>query len=149
MAKKVKVDMEALIMALEIASSGLMIDDAYVDRRTGKVYIPADDPDLSEVTEDMAESEDYVAVPTKFELDLGSRVARAFAWQEMPEDADTVSDMFSRKGGFARFKHWLAQRGKLHAWYAFQAEAEEQALRDWCEANGFTPDKDESRHKLP
>lgn len=147
MVNKVKVDMEELIMALEIAGSDLMIDDAYVDRLTGKVYIPADDPDLSEVTEEMAESEDYVAVPTKFELDLGSRVARAFAWQEMPEDADTVSDMFSRKGGFARFKNWLAQRGKLHAWYAFEAEAKEQALRDWWEANGFT--LDESHRKLP
>ncbi|BCH31006.1 hypothetical protein MesoLjLc_29360 [Mesorhizobium sp. L-8-10] len=149
MTEKVKVDFEALCLALEIADSYLIMDEAYVDRRTGEVHIPSDDPDLSEVTEDMAESEDYVAVPSKRELGLGSRVARAFAWHEAPEDADAVSDMFSRKGGFSRFKNWLVQRGKLDAWHAFEAEAEEQALSDWCEANGFVLDKGGSHHKLP
>lgn len=140
MTEKVKIDFESLSLALEIVSSGLGIGEAYVDRRTGEVHVPYDDPDFSEVSEDMEESEDYIAVPTKVELGLGSRVARSFARQEIPEEANTVSDMFSRKGGFGRFKQWLIERGKLDAWRAFEAQAEEEALRDWCEANGFALD---------
>lgn len=147
MAERVKVDFEALSIALEISGSGFTTDESYVDRRTGEVHVSADDPDLSDVTEEMAESDDYVAVPSKLELGLGSRVARAFAWHEVPEDGDAVSDMFRRKGGFARFKNWLIRRGKLNAWHAFEAEAEEQALRDWCEANGFMLDKDGSKQE--
>ncbi len=145
MREKVKVDFESLSMALMATGSGITIGDAYVDRRTGEVHIPTDDPELSDVTDEMEESDDYIPIPSKLELGLGSRVAKAFAWHEVPEDGDAVSDMFRRKGGFARFRNWLIRRGKLDAWYAFEAEAEEEALRDWCEAHELTLDKEGSK----
>ncbi len=65
MAARIKVDFESLSLALMATGSDVTIGEAYVDRRTGEVHVPADDPDFSDVTEEMAESDDYIAVPSK------------------------------------------------------------------------------------
>jgi hypothetical protein len=35
----------------------------------------------------------------------------------------------------------LSSEGCLEKWYAYEAEAAEQALRDWCEANEIQLDE--------
>ena len=76
-------------------------------------------------------------MPDKWDLDLGSRLVFAFAEQVMPDDYDTVRDIFRRKGAYGRFKKFLGARGMLETWYDFEAKATESALRTWCEVYGI------------
>ncbi|MDW6024052.1 hypothetical protein SAZ10_20095 [Mesorhizobium sp. BAC0120] len=56
-----------------------------------------------------------------------------FARDHLPDDYDKVWEIFSRSGAYSRFKDLLAYRHAVDRWHAFEQEATEQALRDWCE----------------
>jgi len=87
----------------------------------------------------------FLPVPDKKELGLGKPLALAFTREFLPDDFDDVRQFFSRRGAYARFKGLLDQRGALAQWYAFEAKAEEQALREWCELNSIEVSDEERR----
>jgi hypothetical protein len=87
--------------------------------------------------DDPEESDRYISLPLKNELDLGVRLVMDFAAEVMPDDYDRISDTFRRKGAYGRLKDFLARRGKLEKWYEYQAAAAEAALHVWCEQVGF------------
>jgi len=89
--------------------------------------------------EDLETSDRYVAVPSKQELDLGKRVALAFAETHVPEEYERIRSIFSRPGSYARFKDLLEAGGHLTAWYEFEHNAQREALSDWCATQGFEP----------
>jgi hypothetical protein len=82
--------------------------------------------------DDIDDSEKFLPIPDKRELDLGKPVALDFARQFLPADFDDVRQFFRRRGVYARFKDLLERRGALDQWYDFEAKAEERALRMWC-----------------
>ncbi|MGI6851770.1 UPF0158 family protein [Mesorhizobium sp. 1B3] len=130
------VKMSDLINAFEIASAGAGYGDrAYVHRLTGEIFVISDTAGIYEGPEDMEESDEFLAIPTRSELQLGRDVVLSFVGQEAPDEWEDVSDMFRRKGAYGRFKQWLHDKGKLHAWHAFEEKATEEALREWCEDN--------------
>jgi hypothetical protein len=53
----------------------------------------------------------------------------------MPQHDERVASIFSRKGAYARFKDFLDSEGALDKWRAYEEEATERALREWCEDN--------------
>ncbi len=61
----------------------------------------------------------------------------SFLEKELPNDWDTVSNIFSREGAYRRFRQLLESRDLLEKRYAFEAAATEEALRAWCEAEGI------------
>ena len=71
---------------------------------------------------------------TKF-FGLGSRLALDFAAAELPSRYERVQGFFRRPGAYGRFKEVLAAEGCLEQWYAFEAEAAEKALKNWCSEN--------------
>ncbi|HWK67408.1 MAG TPA: UPF0158 family protein [Rhizobiaceae bacterium] len=128
--------MSSLIDAFEVGSMGNEYDDrAYVHRVTGEVFIISDSAGIYEGPEDMEESDEFLALPTKSDLRLGRDLVLSFVGEEAPDEWDNVYDMFRRKGAYGRFKQWLHEKDKLNAWYAFEAEATKEALREWCEDN--------------
>ena len=62
--------------------------------------------------------------------------AEASAAKFLPDDYEEVRRIFSRRGAYGKFKGILERRRALERWYAFEAEASERALREWCEVNG-------------
>jgi hypothetical protein len=110
---------------------------AFVSLDTGVVYwisemSPIDEEDLPD---DLDTSDRYIAVPHKNELDLGNNLALRFVEEKLPDRYSAVESFFRRRGAYARFKELLAAEGYLEKWYAFESEATERALRDWCIAN--------------
>jgi hypothetical protein len=87
--------------------------------------------------DDIDDSEKFLQIPDKRELDLGKPLALDFAREFLPDDFDEVRQFFSRRGAYARFKELLDRRGALDQWYDFEAKAEERALRMWCELNSI------------
>lgn len=138
-AEIVRVDYGDLLLAFELVSAGNGYGDlAYVSLETGEIFVVSRSAGIAEGPEDIEESDEYLVIPGKRGLDLGLKLVMSFVGRELPEDWENVSEIFRRKGAYGRFKQLLHDRGKLDAWYAFENNATEQALREWCEDNGFS-----------
>jgi hypothetical protein len=111
---------------------------AFLCKRSGKLYCHSElCDDLDILPDDIDDSEKFLPIPDKRELDLGKPLALDFARQFLPGDFDDVRQIFSRRGAYARFKNLLDRRGMLDQWYGFEVEAEESALKMWCELNSI------------
>ncbi len=107
----------------------------------------SDDPDT--LPDDIEDEDEYLAIPNKKELDLGSRLAFAFTRQFLPSDYDEVRHIFGRRGAYSRFKALLARKNALDQWHAFEEKATEEALRTWCEINSVEIEEPAPRPKGP
>ena len=109
---------------------------AYVSLETGAIYWVSElNPLEEEVPDDLGESDRYLAIPHKNDLDLGSNLALRFAAEELPESYSRVDGFFLHRGAYRRFKEFLTAAGCLDKWYAFEAESTDRALRNWCDEN--------------
>ena len=73
------------------------------------------------------------------ELDLGAELALSFTAAELPDCHDRVADFFRRKGAYGRFKALLESKRVLERWYAYESDATEKVLRQWCAENDIRP----------
>ena len=123
--------------AFDFVSFGAPFEsNAFLCVDTGVIYCTSNTGELDEeVPDDLETSDRYIAIPHKNDLNLGRDLALSFADQELPDDRATVAGFFRRKGAYSRFKQWLESRDILEAWYAFESQATEAALRRWCEDN--------------
>lgn len=131
------VSLDDLVAAFEFVSfDGQAEHRAYICTDTGTIHYLTDDPKLNEgVPEDIEESDQYIAVPDKRELDLGRDQVFAFVARELPDEWDTVRDLFRRRGAYRRLKDFLQTTGMLEKWYQFEQKSSEDALRSWCGEN--------------
>ncbi len=135
----VTVNHEDLSLAFDFVSSGAPMEhQAFISLDTGKIYWVSDLAlTEDELPDDFEESDRYLEIPHKNDLDLGKDLALRFAEQELPDAYDRVVAFFGHRAAYRRFKDYLAETGYLEKWYAFEAEQTEKALEAWCEANGI------------
>jgi hypothetical protein len=135
----VAVKFDDLFEAFEFVSAGQpMENEAYLCLETGSVFYHSElGGDEEPLPDDIEDSEKYVAVPHKNDLDLGSRLALRFAERSLLDDVDSVHEMFRRRGAYRQFKALLEQRGMLQQWYEFEEKSQKEALRQWCEDTGI------------
>lgn len=133
----VTVSFSELLDAFEFASFGGPYESrAYVNLDTGSLHCVSDGIGLEEeIPEDIDISDRYLALPHKNDLDLGRELSISFVEQHLPSEYDRVVGYFHKRGAYARFKGLLEHRGILEAWFAFEKEATEKALKQWCEEN--------------
>jgi hypothetical protein len=141
-AKSVSLTYDEVRDAFEYTSAGRPHENnVYIDSNTGKIYYDSDYIAPGEESpEDLEESDVYIAVPHKNDLDLGRDLVFAFASEALPDQWDKIRDIFRSRGAYARFKDLLEAKGQLEAWYAFEESATERALRAWCEDVGIQLD---------
>ena len=127
-----------LLESFDFVGSAPMFDhEAFLNKESGQIYWQADLlDDFDELPADI-DDEKYISIPHKNELGLGKNLALAlaFVYQHLPHEADEVEAFFRRKGAYSRFKAFLARKGALEQWYEFEWQAQEKALRQWCEEN--------------
>ncbi|MGZ8983470.1 MAG: UPF0158 family protein [Methylotenera sp.] len=130
----ITVDYTELRNAFEFVSSGSPSEqNAYICLDTGAIYWVSSIMELEEeVPDDLETSDRYIAVPHKNDLKLGQSMALSFIDQELPDDYNTVASFFRKRGAYRRFKELLQAQGVLEKWYAFEANASDTALLDWC-----------------
>jgi hypothetical protein len=128
-----------LIEAFLFVNSGGFGNEAFVDKKSGKIYwrFGHDDEMNEELPDDIEEAEKYIPVPDKRELDLGKPLVLDFTRQYLADDFDQVSRIFSRRGAYGNFKDLLVRRGALDQWHDFENKAQERALRAWCVENSI------------
>ena len=111
---------------------------AFLCKQSGKLYCHSElCDDLDILPDDIDDSEKFLPIPDKRDLDLGKPLALDFARQFLPGDFDGVRQIFCRRGAYARFKDLLDRRDVLDQWYDFEAQAEERALRMWYDLNSI------------
>ena len=116
-------------------SGDMEIFRAYVCRQSGEAYYQADEmysEPLDELPDDIEDATKYVRLPDKRDLNLGKPLVLAFVREFLPGDFDDVRYSFQKRGGYSKFKALLARRRAIERWHAFENEATEQALREWC-----------------
>jgi hypothetical protein len=126
-----------------VSAGGLGEHQAYLCRQTGKIYWHSDfldspdDDSQDKLPADIDDGEAYVEIPDRRELDLGKPLVLDFTLRFLPDDYDEVRRIFSKRGAYSAFKFLLGQRNALDKWYAFETEASERALRQWCDLNSI------------
>lgn len=122
-----------------VSATATLENSAYVARSTGKTYITSRERDIGdELPDDIEDGREYAAVPHKNELNLGRNVAISFAEDNLPDSSDEVRAFFRQRGAYGRFKELLERKGCLDVWYDYEAQAVEDALRQWCRQNDIT-----------
>jgi hypothetical protein len=133
---------QEILLAFEfVASSSFGEHEAFLCRRTGKIYWRSELGELDEMNDelpdDVGDDEKYVAIPDTRELSLGKPLALDFAREFLPNDFDEVRYIFSKRGAYPKFRALLARRNARERWYDFESKATERALREWCELNSI------------
>lgn len=128
----------------ELEGAAMMVEDgggsvtALVSRETGMIHLLNDEYMDEEAPMPSASGDDdaYVPVPSAGTLGIGDGLVLRFAAAHLPEEQDTVRDLFRDRNteGFARL---LEERSAGEAWERFHEEATRTALRRWCEENGL------------
>lgn len=135
----VPVNFDELLTAYEWVSGGETIAmdcEAYISRTTGTVHCCGEGID-EEPPQDIEDAMLYISVPHKQEFDLGRALAVRFVDEHLPHSSEAVNGFFRKRGAYAKFKSLLASAGQLDAWHEYEKAATENALREWCEENGF------------
>ncbi len=121
---------------LFVSSESPLTHSAVINKNTGKTYYQSDLSDFDDFPEDV-ESEDYIDIPHKNDLDLGRNLVFEFASKFIPDKYDDVNRIFNNKGAYRRFKALLESLGILEKWYKFENERTKLALLDWCKQNNL------------
>ena len=132
------VKFEDLLAAYEWVCSSPGDSEAFVSRRTGTVHWSSSTGELDEeLPRDIEDGCIYVAVPNKYDLNLGKNLALTFAEDQLEDSYQTVANIFRQRGAYGQFKDLLERKGLLQAWYDFEAKATELALRKWAADEGI------------
>jgi len=128
---------------------------AYVNRRTGELITVTDEdaravddeadenefPDgksdeLTKIREVLT-SEEFLPLPSKFDIDEYRIMERFCEQVEEPRLRDELLRAIRGSGAFGRFKSLAHRRGVIDAWYTFRDGALEDFAAKWLEANGI------------
>lgn len=109
---------------------------AYLNRRTGESYLVSDPGDSDALPDDFEESEDYLKIPHRNDLDLGRELVFEFVEQRLPAAIEQVHDFFRYTGAYGHFRDLLEENGLLEDWNEYDANRSRVAMLEWCAKNG-------------
>lgn len=133
-----------------------VIDDShnvYINKKTGELVTLSDDeiyelPDepghddvppwqkgMIEKKREILDSEDYLELPSKFEIHEWAIMENFCSSVTDPELRNELLTRIHGRGAFRLFKDAIHQRGLAEEWYRFREKAFEQIAIDWLDAN--------------
>jgi hypothetical protein len=134
---KMAANYQDIEMAFDFVNSGQPYEyEAYLNNRTGEIYFYSEYEDSEEeLPENINDETLYISLPHKNNLNLGKNLVLKFASQHLPDEAEKIATIFSRKGAYSKFKYLLETKDYLEKWYGFESNIVEKSLREWCEFN--------------
>ncbi len=127
---------EEIVSGFDYVSVGQMDENqAFLNKETGQVVWHTETGDNFEELPDDIEDEKYIQLPHKNDLNLGRSLVFEFASEFLPNDYEKIKSIFRSSGAYFRYKELLDSKDMLDKWHEFEAQAEDQALREWCEEN--------------
>ena len=146
----VRVKLQDLLEAMGFQSDEMT---SYLHRPTGRVVIVSDEAihaaeaggqdyyephELADAQGLLANEDDYLPLPDRFEIDEYRMMERFAAGLADPALRDGV--LYALGGGrgvFRRFKDAVHSAGLADEWYAYRDRSYEEVARAWCEAHGI------------
>jgi hypothetical protein len=122
---------------LFVSSASQCTNSAFLSKETGEIFYISGMGDSDDLPEDMEDSDEYIEIPHKNDLDLGNRLVMDFVAEQCPELLEKVPAIFKRKGAYSRYKELLDSKGLLEKWYDYENQRTKEALRQWCADNGI------------
>ena len=108
-------------------------------------FLPAEDSDaadgydaeeLEELQARIHNDPNWLKLPDRHELGLGSRLPLRFADEYLrPADCDLVYNFFRHRGAYSNFRALLDRLEMTDKWYQFQNDAIRNALKEWLQDN--------------
>jgi len=135
---------------------------AYLNRKTGELYtlheeealLDEDDADLEDLPEwqrseipvirDVLESEDWLPLPTKFDIHEWAIMDEFSRSMDDPELRDELQDAIRGAGAFRHFKSTIHRLGIHELWYRYRTSALERIAMDWLEEHEIAYTSDEN-----
>ena len=111
--------------------------NAYLCKETGQIFYTSEMYDGDDLPDDIDDPDQYISIPHKNELDLGSALVFEFAGKYLPDDLEKIASIFRASGAYSRYKDLLERKGLLDEWYKFEDERETTALKQWGSENGI------------
>ena len=127
---------------------------SYLNKKTGEVVLISDEelnaaeddepiedfPDWQQdlvriAKEIIAETGDYLPLPTKFDINEYSIMERFCLSLDDPEMSDVMSGLISGSGAFRRFKDAIHQYDIADDWYSYRNNALKDIAIEWCQEN--------------
>ncbi|NMA47322.1 MAG: hypothetical protein GX945_12250 [Lentisphaerae bacterium] len=106
------------------------------DSDAEQIYEEEDPEGLAELRKRIENDPNWIEVPDRHELGLGSRVPLRFAGEHLsPADCELVEDFFRRRGAYRNFRALLERLDKVEEWYQFRDNAINEAIKEWLEEN--------------
>ena len=139
---------------------------AYLNKRNGELCALSEeeflavedgdeDEDLSDQPEwereailkarDVLSSEDWLALPGKFEIHEWDIMERFCHSIDDPEISNKLLRQIRGSGAFRRFKDSIYELGMDKAWFQFRDDALEKIAVDWLEENGIAYVRDNKK----
>jgi len=122
---------------LYVSMSPVFGNQAMLSKETGEIFYISDMGDSDDLPDDIDESDNYIEIPHKNDLDLGKNLALLFVSEHLSEEYDRVAQIFRREGTYSRYKNLLERKGLLDQWHKFENDAQSKALREWCIENNI------------
>jgi hypothetical protein len=131
------IKLDDLIDAFDWVSAALVSENsAYINKVTGEIFFDSVFTDMEEALPDnYKDANIYIAIPHKYDLDLGNNLVFQFVGDMIPECIEEVQVLFRKHGAYARFSELLERKGVLEDWHEYRANAIEAALREWANDN--------------
>ncbi len=118
-----------------VTSGGSGEHEAYLDKDAVTFLWHSEYGDnFDELPEDLG-NDRYIEIPHKNELNLGKNLVFTFVIEYMPSSLSKVEGIFRKKGAYHRFKVLLERSGMLDKWFAYEEDALDNAIKEWCELN--------------
>jgi hypothetical protein len=133
---------------------------SFLNKRTGEVVLindyemraaeegnPLEDfPDWEQdqvriAREILAETGQYIPLPTKFEIDEYSIMERFCVSLDNQEISDILYDLISGSGAFRRFKDAIYRYGIEDDWHTYRNNSIKEIALEWCRENNIEFDK--------
>ncbi|UCC97181.1 MAG: hypothetical protein JSW66_15205 [Phycisphaerales bacterium] len=153
----IRVKLADIIDGLESQSDE---SSSFLNKKTGEVVLITDE-ELSAAEEDepvedfpdwqqdqvrmareiVAETGDYIELPTRFDLDEYRIMERFCLSVDDPEMCETLCGLIRGSGAFRRFKDAVYQHGIESRWNSYRDNALKEIAIEWCRENNIELDR--------
>ncbi len=149
----IRVKLDDIIEGLEFQSDE---SSSFLNKKTGDVILMTDyamqaaedDEPLEELEgwerdlvaiarEILAETGQYISLPTKFDIDDYSIMERFCMSLDNQKISDILCDLISGSGAFRRFKDAVYKYGVEEEWYKYRDNAIKEIAIEWCRENNI------------
>jgi len=148
-----RVKLSDIIEGLEFQSDE---SSSFLNKKTGEVVLMTDyamraaednepledvpdwERDLVAIAREiLAESGQYISLPTKFDIDEYSIMESFCISLDRQEIGDILYDLISGSGAFRRFKNAIYKYGVEEEWFKYRDNAIKEIAIEWCRENNI------------